>query len=313
MCGVGYSNSGTMRRFSHCCAIASLLTAAALPAQRTDTTSAKASLMNADAALARIVASRGAGAILEAFASAAAIEFPGPQIFRDAVQARETYLARYSAPSTYTWRPVHAVVSSDGNFGCTAGLSEFVNGADTLHVKRPGTYVSCWRRGGDGAWRIVGHGRSEQASGAPIPAAGAVLKNPPQSALRNRAATQLSGAQDADAAFAALATEAAGAGPAFVKYAAEDAMLFSSVEPPSGKEGIAKAWEGASPDRVLLWGPERDIGFASGGLAFTMGNAVNKPREGKTGPESHSKYLTVWRLEADGNWRYIFDIGSARP
>jgi ketosteroid isomerase-like protein len=36
-------------------------------------------------------------------------------------------------------------------------------------------------------------------------------------------------------------------------------------------------------------------------------------RAGKTGPESHSKYLTIWRLEPDGNWRYIFDIGSTRP
>jgi ketosteroid isomerase-like protein len=59
--------------------------------------------------------------------------------------------------------------------------------------------------------------------------------------------------------------------------------------------------------------PMWDVGYGSGGLAFTMGHASGAPRQGSTGSTSYNKYMTVWRQEPDGRWLYIFDLGTSRP
>jgi hypothetical protein len=62
---------------------------------------------------------------------------------------------------------------------------------------------------------------------------------------------------------------------------------------------------------MLLWGPTRDLGDGAGGLAFTVGDAERKNASGVV--LGRTKYFTVWRLDDDGRWRWIFDLGSPRP
>ena len=89
-------------------------------------------------------------------------------------------------------------------------------------------------------------------------------------------------------------------------------MLFSGARP-RGPAGIAAVFEGFPPERVILWAPARGFGAGSGGLAFTVGDAVSGLRSAAPGVGAHNKYLTVWRQEPDGQWRYLFDLGSSRP
>ena len=81
--------------------------------------------------------------------------------------------------------------------------------------------------------------------------------------------------------------------------------------PPRGPEQVGKAFAGFPADGKFTWGPIDGLAMASrdGGLGFTIGEA----RIAATPADvSYSKYLTVWRRERDGSYRFIFDIGSAR-
>jgi ketosteroid isomerase-like protein len=276
-----------------------------------DTAATKAAVLAADRNLAAAVASR-PGAFFDALDSNAAVLIPGKPILR-ARDARTAVVARYGAPTSYSWTPAHAVVSNDGKLGCTMGYSRFVNAADSARAERPGIYLTCWSKDDKGTWRIVGTQRTDSPPQAPRYAASAALPGAPHSATYSAGSLALKAAQDADSLFALMALELAGPGPAFGRYAAEDALLLGGNEFPRGPKEITSGFEGYPADRVLTWGPMRSFGAGTGGLAFTVGHALSGPRPGKTGPSNAQKYFTVWRQEPDGRWLYIFDLGTSRP
>lgn len=287
----------------------SSLTAAA---QKADTAATKAAILAADRSLARHVEHTRAAAFLDALEPGAAVLFPDQPILRGAEGAREAFSARYRAPSSYSWRPTHAVASTDGRFGCTMGYSRFTNAADTSRKEHLGSYLTCWRRDRSGNWRIAGHQRNDSPGAAPATAESGTLPGAPHSASLSLPGSALIAAQDADSLFAVFAAQPSGPGPAFARYAAIDGMLIGEGEFPRGPDQIAKGFEGYSPDRVITWRPMRGFGAGSGGLAFTVGHAVSGPRPGKEGPSILNKYMTVWRQEPDGRWLYVFDLGTPR-
>jgi ketosteroid isomerase-like protein len=193
------------------------------------------------------------------------------------------------------------------------GYSSFTNALDSVKTPRSGTYLTCWTKNKNGKWRVAGTQRADSPpKGSPY-ADSAVLPGAPHSATASKGKNSLRAAQESDSLFAMIGAEAAGPGPAFAKYAAEDGMLVGGDEFPRGPQGISAAFEGYSPDRVIWWRPSRAFGAGTGGLAFTVGNSTSGPRAGKSGPTIANKYFTVWRQEPDGRWLYIFDLGSSRP
>lgn len=105
----------------------------------------------------------------------------------------------------------------------------------------------------------------------------------------------------AERAFAARAGEV-GWVPAFREYVAPDGSL-------AGPEGYANAPEqlAGTPDdgnRNLFWWPAFAAISRSGDFGFTTG-AVSFD-EART-PRGH--YFTVWRRQADGSWKWIYDGG----
>ena len=291
-------------------AAATIVPAASAHAQRADTAATKIWLLAADRALAAAVAERGVAALIEALAPDAAVLIPGEPILRGAA-AEGPLTARYGAPASLSFRALAAVASADPTFGCTVGVSTFTSAADTAHRERGGDYLACWRRSSAGVPRLVGLQRGDGGPGStPAPAdfdGGAM----PRSSTRTSDMRSLSEAQDADAAFAAAGGTSAGPGEAFAQWVAADG-LFPGER--SGNRGatLMRAAFGSSPGGVmLLWTPTRDLGDGAGGLAFTVGDAERKNATGAV--LSRSKYFTVWRLDDDGRWRWIFDLGSARP
>lgn len=289
--------------------VAALSSAAA--AQKPDTAATKAAVLEADRALASHVASKGASAFLSALDPNAAVLFPGQPIRAGAAAARTPFLARYGSPSAYTWSPVHAVASTDGKVACTMGYSHFTNALDSIKTPRVGTYLTCWKKTG-GKWRVIGTQRADSPPKAPVLADSSSLPLGPHSATVSIGKRPLRGAQDADSVFAAMGALPAGPGPAFARYSAEDAFLLGGDEFPRGPRQISAAFDGYPADRVISWMPMWNVGYGSGGLAFTVGHATSGPRAGKTGTTSYNKYFTVWRQAPDGRWLYIFDLGSAR-
>ena len=289
-----------------------ILSAPAL-AQKSDTATVKAQVLAADRALAASAAKNGAAVFLGALEPGAAVLIPGQQILKGPDASRAPFIARYGGQSSYSWAPAHAVASTDGKLACTMGYSRFTNALDSVKTPHSGTYLTCWTKNSKGRWRVAGTQRADSPpKGSPY-ADSLVLPGAPHSPTAARGKNALAAAREADSLFAMMGAEAAGPGPAFAKYAAEDGMLVGGDVFPRGPEVIAAAFKDYSPDRVIWWRPSREFGAGTGGLAFTVGVSTSGPRAGKTGPTIGQKYFSVWRQEPDGRWLYIFDLGSSRP
>ncbi len=112
---------------------------------------------------------------------------------------------------------------------------------------------------------------------------------------------------DAERAFAAAAV-AEGTREAFLRHAADDALIFTPAP-----IRVDDYW-GPRPPRsgtVLHWYPSVAHASLSGDLGFTTGPYETRPASGGVAT-GHGWYVTVWRNEGSG-WRFVADIGTPNP
>lgn len=106
-----------------------------------------------------------------------------------------------------------------------------------------------------------------------------------------------------------------GIAAAFVSYAADSAMILrDNMLPIVGRSAIGDLW-GDTPEGVqLVWEPDFADIAKSGELGYTIGHWTYSSTD-STGKTSSSKgrYVTIWKKQADGNWKYVFDTGSSDP
>jgi ketosteroid isomerase-like protein len=112
---------------------------------------------------------------------------------------------------------------------------------------------------------------------------------------------------EAERAFAATAA-AEGAREAFLRHAAEDAVIFAP-EPVNALDH----WRPRPPGRgsTLAWYPSIARASLSGDLGFTTGPYETRSATGGE-PTGHGWYVTVWRNEGRG-WRFVADLGTPNP
>lgn len=105
------------------------------------------------------------------------------------------------------------------------------------------------------------------------------------------------------AAERAFAAEAARIGwvEAFEAYAAPDAILLSGA-PQNAHENLASIDPANRGDTTLGWSPEYAGASRTGNLGFTTG-----PFNG--GDTAFGQYFTVWKRQADGSLKWIYDGG----
>lgn len=101
----------------------------------------------------------------------------------------------------------------------------------------------------------------------------------------------------------------------WVAYFAENgSMLPEKGAPISGHEAIRQAMGPAfaNPDFSLRWQPTRAEILIPGMLGYTVGRFERKTKnpEGKT-VRVRGTYFSVWKKQADGSWKIVFDTGSA--
>ena len=238
----------------------------------------------------------------------------GLPILRGRAAARAIVAAEsLTAPFAVRWQPVRAEASRDGQSGYSYGytiVSTAPNGAPAIRVDR---YIAYWRRLPVG-WRIAAYaetyGAPPTSIALPEEAGSAELANVPMA----RASGPLEAIRAADAQFSDDAGKL-GTGVAFGRYAASDAQIFSGPgEFISGPHAISESFGPPTERNTLVWHPVHGEVAASGDLGFTVGNAVfTGVREDGAKIERFSKYLTVWKQQRDGTWRYVVDGGSARP
>jgi ketosteroid isomerase-like protein len=94
--------------------------------------------------------------------------------------------------------------------------------------------------------------------------------------------------------------------PAFSVSIADEAIFFTRAAPLRGKPEVVASWsrffEGARAP--FSWEPDRVEVLSSGTLALSTG-LVRDP-DGKV----IGRFNSVWRQEAPGVWRVVFDKGS---
>jgi ketosteroid isomerase-like protein len=102
------------------------------------------------------------------------------------------------------------------------------------------------------------------------------------------------------------ATMAARDHAAFTAFLAPDAVFVSGTRTLRGRSEVAAAWRRFydAPEAPFSWEPETVEVLDSGTLALSTG-PVRDPR-GKL----IARFTSIWRLEAPGIWRIVFDSGA---
>lgn len=92
---------------------------------------------------------------------------------------------------------------------------------------------------------------------------------------------------------------------AFTSFLSEEAVFFSGRTPLRGKLQVAHAWKRfyEKSGAPFSWAPETVAVLNSGTLALSTGPVHDA--QGKL----IGTFMSIWRLEAPGQWRIVFDKG----
>lgn len=230
-----------------------------------------------------------------------------------------------------TWSPARIEISTDGRRGYAYGRgtrTTLIDGRDSASGIR---YVTWWQRDGAGAWHPAAwlliderqdpahtDGEREQATSASwrcrtpttsrfashtiSPTLSRVSSSTPRAAIADATAAVIA----ADSVFAARSA-IVGAAVAFAEYVADDGISLGAAGAPAcGRREVGAQLDGVAPS-ALEWSPI--IGDASGDLGYTVGTATIRGEHGV----HYSKYLTVWKRQPDGAWRFVVDGGNPAP
>lgn len=112
--------------------------------------------------------------------------------------------------------------------------------------------------------------------------------------------------QEVERSFAKLASEE-GIHNAFVAFAADDAVLMRGNQLIKNKTGIDEFYKG-NDVKTLSWAPDFVEVAASGDLAYTYGPFTFTSID-SSGNKTENKgiFHTVWKRQADGSWKYVWD------
>lgn len=93
---------------------------------------------------------------------------------------------------------------------------------------------------------------------------------------------------------------------AFASFLSEEAVFLAGTNAERGKKAVAERWKAyfTEPEPPFSWEPETVSVLESGELAISTGPVWN------SAGERISTYTSIWRQEAPGIWRIVFDKGS---
>jgi ketosteroid isomerase-like protein len=100
---------------------------------------------------------------------------------------------------------------------------------------------------------------------------------------------------------------------AFLSYAAHDGVLLRPKSYPiEGIDKIKESLEDSDTSFTLTWSPlfaavseSRDLGYTYGIYELTIKSKEENPQVHK------GTYLTIWKKDKYGNWKFVLDTGNA--
>lgn len=111
----------------------------------------------------------------------------------------------------------------------------------------------------------------------------------------------------------ARTSEAKGTREAFAAFIAEDGILFRPTAV-FGKKWMQENPLPPSTTRPLLsWQPIFAAVSRAGDLGYTTGPWQFKREVKDAKPVAFGNFMTVWRKQADGSWKFALDLGISNP
>jgi ketosteroid isomerase-like protein len=101
---------------------------------------------------------------------------------------------------------------------------------------------------------------------------------------------------------------AEGTRAAFLAYLADDSIVFQP-DPADGKTVQMESQDNGA----LTWVPAYAEISADGTLGYTTGPWTYEGGEGVDRITIHGHYVSIWKIQPDGTWKVILDIGNTYP
>ncbi|HAH25964.1 MAG TPA: hypothetical protein DCL77_19760 [Prolixibacteraceae bacterium] len=113
---------------------------------------------------------------------------------------------------------------------------------------------------------------------------------------------------DADNAFSNYSVKN-GFQKAFIEFAHDSVVLLKANRMPIiGKQGLIDSYVGKSDSNIVLtWKPAKALIAQSGELGYTYGFWTFIAQHDTT----RGTYLTIWKKNASGQWKFILDTGNS--
>ncbi|WP_420127037.1 YybH family protein [Longimicrobium sp.] len=196
--------------------------------------------------------------------------------------------------------PVRVDVSADGGSGYTFGGGTRTNDDGAV----PARYIAYWIQDG-GGWKLAAFHFNASPQPATPPPPG-FFPDPPATGVAQPGADMAAALEQimqTDRDFSALSV-ARNPGVAFAAYVAPDGALLGGAY---GPEAVGAVFAGGGA--TLEWEPVAGGMAASGDLGYTVGLGVSRGGNGV----GYSKYLSIWRRQPNGEWKWVVDGGNPRP
>lgn len=223
---------------------------------------------------------------------------------------RSLLRASPDSPGTkVSWQPLGGGISDDLRSAYTFGVAARATPNSPIHFER---YIAYWIRGKDQPWRIAAYAEINGPV-APEPTVIPESPPPPEPALPKALAEARANVRGADSAFADLGYRM-GTAFAFSNTAAPDGVVFGNPQLVIGPHAIEGFLSGRGAESSLSWHPVFAAVAGSRDLGYTIGEYTSTGR-GPTGAavQRFGKYLTVWKRQPNGTWRFVVDGGNGSP
>lgn len=259
------------------------------------------SLLNAETAFAQMAVEHGTrDAFLANLSDDAVIFEPGP------VNGKKVWLKREPASSRLLWQPLFADIARAGDIGYTTGPWEFRKNASDPKASAYGQFLSIWKKGSDGIWKVILDGGIEtprptgKISTSELPQA----EPPAETNLDVKSYRRALAAAERD--FSDASEKDAGA--ALIAAASNSIRVFRSGRFPALGRDAAQLMLGYDHGRMKTKRAGGGIS-RSGDLGYTYGDYTNKRPDGA----EQGSYLTIWKATVGGDWRLVVDARMQRP
>jgi len=104
---------------------------------------------------------------------------------------------------------------------------------------------------------------------------------------------------------------------AFGSFMAEDATVYQDgSDPVTGREDILELYvPETDQEGTLSWEPFFADAGTGGDIGYTLGRWSYSAADstGQRVEKGYGYYVTIWKRQADGSWKYVFDSGVQGP